>query len=71
MFKIGVAFLFGAFFQLFLAMVCGEWFALEEYKFTTRYHPYSLDSFYTLFYWELAISAVIILLSFFVKKEPK
>ncbi|WPS87846.1 hypothetical protein SMD22_25935 [Brevibacillus halotolerans] len=71
MFKIGVAFLFGAFFQLFLAMVWGEWFALEKYKFTKTYYNHPLDSFFTLFYWELAISAVIILLSFFIKKEPK
>ncbi|MGG1440780.1 hypothetical protein ABE354_01730 [Brevibacillus laterosporus] len=71
MFKIGVTFLFGAFFQLFLAMVWGEWFALEKYKFTNTYSTHPLDSFYTLFYVELVISAVIILLSFFIKKEPK
>ncbi|QOS98429.1 hypothetical protein JNUCC42_18270 [Brevibacterium sp. JNUCC-42] len=71
MFKIGVAFLFGAFVQLFLAMIWGEWFALEEYKFTRTLSTHPLDSFYSLFYVEVAISVVIILLSYFGKKEPK
>ncbi|MBA4534934.1 hypothetical protein [Brevibacillus halotolerans] len=71
MFKIGIAFLFGAFTHLFLAMAYAEYLSLEMMKVTGTKTDYRIDSFYSLFYWELAISAVIILLSFFIKKEPK
>ncbi|ATO49384.1 hypothetical protein [Brevibacillus laterosporus] len=71
MFKVGIAFLFGAFTHLFLAMIWAEYYELAEAKITNSFITHHLDSFYTLFYWELAISAVIILLSFFIKKEPK
>ncbi|QDX91879.1 hypothetical protein EEL32_17870 [Brevibacillus laterosporus] len=72
MFKIGIAFLFGAFTHLFLTLVYAEYMSLEMFKIIGSKSAYDLNSsFYSLFYWELAISAAIILLSFFIKKEPK
>ncbi|TPG87868.1 hypothetical protein EEL32_10610 [Brevibacillus laterosporus] len=71
MFKVGVAFLFGAFTHLFLAMIYAEYLSLEIMKATGTKTDYEIDAFYSLFYWELAISVAIILMSFFIKKEPK
>ncbi|EJW14939.1 hypothetical protein PAV_10c00570 [Paenibacillus alvei DSM 29] len=74
-FKCGVALLYGAFTHLLLVMFWNDYVYMRTLKDTgtavNQPFYYINDSFWTMFNIEIGLAVVLIIASFFIKKEPK
>jgi len=74
-FKCGVGLLYGAFTHLLLVMFWNDYVYMRTLKDTksaiNQPFYYINDSFWTMFNIEIGLAIVLIIASFFIKREPK